>query len=55
LVGIESDYLFPLTEQKVLHQYLPNNTLKIIDSDYGHDGFLIEFELLQDIIQEILH
>jgi homoserine O-acetyltransferase len=55
LVGIESDYLFPLIEQKILHQYLPNNTLKIIDSDYGHDGFLIEFELLQNIIKSILN
>jgi homoserine O-acetyltransferase len=54
LVGIESDYLFPLVEQKILHKYLPNNTLKVIDSDYGHDGFLIEFELLQNVIREIL-
>mgnify|MGYP005667264661 CR=1 FL=1 len=54
LVGIESDYLFPLSEQKLLHKYLPNSTLKIIDSDFGHDGFLIEYKLLAEIIQEIL-
>ena len=54
LVGIESDYLFPLNEQQLLHQHLPNSTLKIIDSDFGHDGFLIEFDLLSQIIKEIL-
>lgn len=54
LVGIESDYLFPLNEQKFLNENLPNSTLKVIDSDFGHDGFLIEYELLKEIIVDLL-
>lgn len=55
LVGIESDYLFPLREQQFLNDHLPNSDLTIIDSDYGHDGFLIEFEQLSSIIKLILN
>ncbi len=54
LVGIESDNLFPLKEQEFLNQHLPNSTLTVIDSDYGHDGFLIEYEKLSQIIKNIL-
>jgi homoserine O-acetyltransferase len=54
LVGISSDYLFPVEEQQFLREHLPNSVLSIIDSHYGHDGFLIEYEKLQNIIKEIL-
>ena len=55
LVGIESDYLFPLNEQQFLHEHLPDSDLTIIDSDFGHDGFLIEFDKLSAIIKRILN
>jgi homoserine O-acetyltransferase len=42
-VGIESDILFPISEQEFLHRQLPGSRLAVIDSDYGHDGFLLEF------------
>ncbi|MEM9676266.1 MAG: homoserine O-acetyltransferase [Bacteroidota bacterium] len=45
-VGIESDILFPISEQEFLHRQLPGSQLAIIDSDYGHDGFLLEFTKL---------
>ena len=54
LVGIESDYLFPLEEQKHLAKLLPNAKLEIIDSDFGHDGFLIEFEKISKILDRFL-
>lgn len=53
LVGIESDYLFPLNEQQLLHQHLPNSTITTFDSDFGHDGFLIEFDQLKQVISKI--
>jgi homoserine O-acetyltransferase/O-succinyltransferase len=42
IIGINSDILCPVEEQKFLFKYLPNATLVEIDSVYGHDGFLVE-------------
>ena len=44
------DILFPPVEQELLAAYIPNAQLAIIDSHYGHDGFLLEME---SITQEI--
>jgi len=44
LVGITSDILYPLSEQKELASYLPNARLEVIESPDGHDAFLIELE-----------
>ncbi len=53
-VGISSDILFPPIEQKRLAEYIPNAIYAEIDSDFGHDGFLIESEKLSEIISEFL-
>lgn len=50
VIGIESDILFPLPEQKFLSGHIPNATLEVITSSYGHDGFLVEFDQLKQII-----
>ncbi len=42
VVGISSDLLYPLAEQEFLAKHIPNAELAVIDSLYGHDGFLIE-------------
>lgn len=44
LIGISSDILCPLEEQRHLQQYIPGSTLIEIDSAYGHDGFMVEAE-----------
>ena len=44
VIGIDSDILCPLPEQKLLADHIPNSTLHVISSDYGHDGFLVEVE-----------
>ena len=54
VTGISSDILCPNAEQKFLAKYLSNATLKIIDSAYGHDGFLIEWEKLTKAIASFL-
>ena len=46
VMGIDSDILCPNAEQKFLTEYIPNSTLHIISSDYGHDGFLVEAETI---------
>ncbi|WP_080058701.1 homoserine O-acetyltransferase family protein [Spirosoma aerolatum] len=52
VVGIRSDLLFPPTEQQFLARHIPNATYEEIDSLYGHDGFLIEFRPLANIIRK---
>jgi len=42
IIGINSDMLCPLTEQKYLAEHIPHSVCVSIDSSYGHDGFLIE-------------
>jgi homoserine O-acetyltransferase/O-succinyltransferase len=44
IIGINSDILCPLVEQKLLADHIPNARLIEIDSAYGHDGFLVESE-----------
>lgn len=44
IIGIESDLLCPVQEQKFLAEHIPDANFITIDSIYGHDGFLIETE-----------
>lgn len=44
IMGITSDILCPVEEQKFIAAHLPNSNYVEIDSSYGHDGFLIEYE-----------
>lgn len=48
-VGISTDILFPPIEQKTMANHIPNAVYAEIESDFGHDGFLIEFEKLEYI------
>jgi len=50
VVGISSDLLFPVSEQEYLAKHVANSQFQIIDSFYGHDGFLIETKKLTEII-----
>jgi homoserine O-acetyltransferase len=46
VVGIDTDVLYPLDEQRALAEHLPNATLEVLRSPHGHDAFLIETETL---------
>ncbi len=50
IIGIRSDVLFPLQEQRFLAMNIRGSVYHEIDSDYGHDGFLLELEQLSNII-----
>lgn len=54
IIGVSSDILFPVQEQKLLAKYIKHATYKEIDSLYGHDGFLLETEQLTSHISEFL-
>ncbi len=49
-ISIATDQLFPVSEQKYLADNVNNAQFEIIDSTYGHDGFLIEVEQLTEAI-----
>lgn len=50
-IGIASDILFPVEEQKHAAGHIPGAEYKEIDSFYGHDGFLIESDLITKIVK----
>jgi len=53
--GITSDRLYPLRLQEELAALLPGCAgLRIVDSIYGHDGFLLETEAVGDLIRTTL-
>jgi homoserine O-acetyltransferase/O-succinyltransferase len=54
VVGIESDVLYPLAEQKFLAETIPHAKLETIDSMYGHDGFLVELGQFKKIVSGFL-
>ncbi len=54
VVAITSDILFPPSDHDILVENLPNVQYHIIDSDFGHDGFLVEHEQLNRIILNFL-
>ena len=54
VIGIQTDVLFPLVEQEFLATHIPGATFTSIESLYGHDGFLLEFEKIQNLITAFL-
>jgi homoserine O-acetyltransferase len=54
IIGITTDILFPIEEQRKLWLHIPNSKLKTIESKYGHDGFLIEHESLVSHFKKFL-
>lgn len=54
IIGIDSDILYPLTEQQYLHDHIPNSELHVINSNDGHDGFLLEQKQVGDTITKFL-
>lgn len=51
VIGIESDLLFPVSEQELISESIKKSKLKIIKSLYGHDGFLLETQQISIIIK----
>lgn len=52
VIGITSDILFPVSEQRYLATHIPNAVFKELESLYGHDGFLIETEKIKSVLTD---
>jgi homoserine O-acetyltransferase len=53
--GITSDRLYPLRLQEELAELLPGcDELQIVDSIFGHDGFLVETEAVGELVRQTL-
>lgn len=55
VIGISNDILFPVIEQQFLARTINGAFFKTIDSHYGHDGFLLEYEQISKAILSFLH
>lgn len=54
VIGIFTDILFPPDEQLYLADHIKDAEVHIINSMYGHDGFLLEFETIEKLIARFL-
>jgi homoserine O-acetyltransferase len=54
VIGVNSDQIFPIHEQKLIAEKIPNAKFLEINSIYGHDGFLLEQEQLSQVLQSFL-
>jgi len=52
IVGIDSDVLFPLEEQRILAANIKNASMEVISSQFGHDGFLLEWQSIEKVIKK---
>ena len=51
VIGISSDILCPLAEQEFLTHHIRKASMVVIDSDYGHDGFMVESKKISQYLQ----
>ncbi|QCW76709.1 hypothetical protein EQG64_01475 [Streptomyces sp. S6] len=55
VAGVDSDRLYPLSQQRQLAELLPGcDGLRTVESPYGHDGFLIETDQVASLVRELL-
>jgi len=52
IVGVDTDILFPREDQELMARFIPGAELQWLYSDFGHDGFLLEFKDLTRIIRK---
>ncbi len=54
VVAISSDILFPVEAHTPLREHIADVEYHLIESEFGHDGFLVEHEKLNSIIQKFI-
>ncbi|WP_276502887.1 homoserine O-acetyltransferase family protein [Terrimonas pollutisoli] len=54
VIGIKSDVLYPIAEQEYLQKTIRGAELLNIASDFGHDGFLLEYEKIEPALRKFI-
>jgi homoserine O-acetyltransferase len=55
VAGIDSDRLYPLEQQIEIARLLPgDDSVHVVQSEFGHDGFLIETEAVGEVVHAAL-
>ncbi|WNI14153.1 homoserine O-acetyltransferase MetX [Actinacidiphila sp. ITFR-21] len=55
VAGVDSDRLYPLSQQAELAAGIPGaDGLRVVESPYGHDGFLLEVEQVAALVRELV-
>ena len=54
VVAITSDILFPPSDHEIMVRSIPSVEYRTIESEFGHDGFLVEHEQLDRIIRDFM-
>ncbi len=54
VIGISSDTLYPVDEQHVLADLIPDARYEELDVPHGHDGFLIEHQAVSGLVGDFL-
>lgn len=54
IIGVDSDVLYPLAEQKQIAAGLPNAQFAALSSPHGHDGFLLGQEEISELTKKFL-
>ena len=55
VLNLKGDLLFPLEDQKFLSDHIKKSRLETINSQFGHDGFLIETDQIKEVIFKWQH
>lgn len=55
VISISSDLLFPPHEQELIAAHIHKAVYAVIDSDYGHDGFLLEYDRIGKAISQFIN
>jgi homoserine O-acetyltransferase/O-succinyltransferase len=50
IIAIASDILCPIQELELLSHFIPDSQYRTIESNYGHDGFLVETKAISEAI-----
>ncbi|MFG2265915.1 homoserine O-acetyltransferase [Streptomyces sp. NPDC048720] len=55
VAGVDSDRLYPLSQQTELAAGIPTaDHVRVVESQYGHDGFLIEVDQVAELVGELV-
>jgi homoserine O-acetyltransferase len=54
VIGIKSDMLYPISESEYLKEKIRGAELLSLASDFGHDGFLLEYEKIETALKHFL-